>query len=80
MLSVGAAVGPRLSLVLPPFVTYINSVEQKIEMEMWALKDCGSHSSGARANHLSVLSGAQRLPSRSHSSPASAEGSSRRDG
>ncbi len=25
------------------FATYINSVEQKIEMEMWALKECGSH-------------------------------------
>lgn len=23
--------------------TYINSVEQKIEMEMWALKECDSH-------------------------------------
>lgn len=43
------------------FVTYINSAEQKIEMEMWALKDYGSHlpPSQSYRNYLSFLSGAQ---------------------
>ncbi len=35
--------GPMESEAVERFATYINSTEQKIEMEIWALNECRSH-------------------------------------
>lgn len=63
----------------PPvrFATYVNSVEQKIEMEMWALKDGGgSHlPPGPELMICHFFQGHQKLPpSRSHSKRRRAPG------